>query len=213
MNYLYSQKYPLWANLKVGNSGKNMAQIGCLLTDCSMIISDLWQEEHTPKMLLEWMNKNNGFDAQGDLYWGKIFKYTEWKLKARDAEAGETQYEIYAVWAGKIKHWILKIDENQYADPLSGTIISKSKYPFQGDIRILSGKKRIIMNYENKIIRNQKTGGFALVIHNKKYVFGDSLDVKALLTFMQRSGVDDDKIINVSDEEYNKIPLSDGLKF
>jgi len=69
------------------------------------------------------------------------------------------------------------------------------------------------MNYENKIIRNQKTGGFALVIHNKKYVFGDNLDVKALLTFMQRSGIDDEKIINISNEEFEKISLSDGLKF
>ncbi len=75
------------------------------------------------------------------------------------------------------------------------------------------GRNYINPLYENKIIRNSANGSFALVIHNKKYVFGDSLDVKALLTFLQRSGIDDNKIINISNEEYDKIPLSDGLKF
>src|SRR3990167_9454784 len=71
-----------------------------------------------------------------------------------------------------------------------------------------------IMNYENKIIRNQKNGSFALIVRNKKYVFGESNpDVLALITFLQRSGIDDDKIINVSDEEFNKIELSVGLNF
>ena len=72
--------------------------------------------------------------------------------------------------------------------------------------------KENIMNYENKIIRNQKSGAFALVVRNKKYVFKD-MDALALITFLQRSGVDQDKIVNVSDEVFAGFPISVGLNF
>lgn len=72
-----------------------------------------------------------------------------------------------------------------------------------------------IMNYEKKIIRNQKDGSFALVIRGKKYVFKDGLDARALITFLNVNPQSPlkDEIINVSDKEFSKIPLSVGLNF
>lgn len=175
MKYLYSQLDPEWANQKVGKSGKNLGQIGCLLTDIAIIITDLMGEENTPEELLLWMNINNGFDAQGNLKWETLLKYPIDKIGFHQgkAGAGETQYEIYAVWAGRIKHWILK-DGDKWIDPLKGAYISKNYYAFQGDVRLLAGKKlQPIMNYEKKIIQNQEkdtpeAGEFSLVKDGKR---------------------------------------------
>lgn len=68
--------------------------------------------------------------------------------------------------------------------------------------------------YNEKIIRNQQTGAFALVIRGKKYQFGDRQDVPAFLTWIQRNaGNLVGKTMNVDPAIFNAIPNSNGLSF
>lgn len=65
--------------------------------------------------------------------------------------------------------------------------------------------------YNEKIIRNTKTGAYALVIRGKKFQFSGGLDVVALITWMQRNHMGN--FASVDDQTYNSIPLSQGLSF
>ncbi len=210
MRFIFKQGDPEWANLKVGKSGKTMAEIGCLITDCAMIISDLMGQEHNPKMLLKWMNTHNGFTATGELYWDKIFKYSGGKLKAGQAIQDETEYLLFAVWAWKIKHWVINSDTG-FVDPLSGTIISKNKYPSANDTRLLSGLKINTMpNYEGRIVQNTEAGTpeageFSLVKNGKRRVITNERSGLAALDAIKSKR----EVISVNSKDYHNIPRGD----
>ena len=79
-----------------------------------------------------------------------------------------------------------------------------------------------IKQYNEKIIRQNEqnkpsSGGFALVIREKKFVFpaDHGLGTQALLTFMQRNPQSPFKgqIVNVNEATWNAIPNSNGLNF
>lgn len=210
MKYLYSQLNPEWGDLKMGKSGLTLKQAGCLLTNCAMIISDLMGEENTPEELLLWMNIFNGFTPTGELKWEVFLKYPIDKMGLHQgkANAGETEYRIDAVWAGQIKHWILK-DGDKWIDPLTGGYISMTKYKFYGDIRILSGRKLQIMpNYEKRIVQNTEAGTpeagqFAFIQDGKRRVISQERAGLACLTIVDKEG---EKVFALNSKDYHAIP-------
>lgn len=69
--------------------------------------------------------------------------------------------------------------------------------------------------YNDKIIRNKNSGGFALVVKGKKFVFPREMGVLGLLTFLQRNTEVNfrNQIVNVDDAVWDSIPISTDLSF
>jgi len=65
-------------------------------------------------------------------------------------------------------------------------------------------------NYENKIIRNQKTGEYAFVLNGKRRIITVARAGFAAITAIDRGLLKDD-IISISEAEYNKIPSGDNF--
>ncbi len=66
---------PQWGNTPMGNSGKNIHQIGCLVTSVSMLIAKSGVEVNpsispfNPGTFVEFLNKNGGFSSGGNFNW------------------------------------------------------------------------------------------------------------------------------------------------
>lgn len=71
------------------------------------------------------------------------------------------------------------------------------------------------MDFNDKLIRNQETGEFALVVRNKKFIIPPEPGTLALLTFLQRedSQVFTREILNVTKAIWNSIPTTKDLSF
>ena len=63
-----------WVNVQLGNSGKNIRQIGCLATSVAMLIAKSGVQVNispfNPGTFVEALNKNGGFVAGGNFVWG-----------------------------------------------------------------------------------------------------------------------------------------------
>lgn len=68
----YKQFDPRWAYLEVGQSGKTVKQIGCLITSISMTEEYERGYTYTPKAVLQ----NNTFTQAGAIYWPSDYKIT-----------------------------------------------------------------------------------------------------------------------------------------
>lgn len=71
------------------------------------------------------------------------------------------------------------------------------------------------MSYNDKIVRNQDTGEFGLVVRNKKFIIPPEPGTMALLTFLQREDKQtlSSEIINITKEIWDSIPTSPNLNF
>ena len=67
-----------WSNIIMGNSGKSIGNIGCLVTSISMLIEKSGANTtimpFNPSTFVEALNKNGGFDNDGNLQYGAINK-------------------------------------------------------------------------------------------------------------------------------------------
>ena len=67
-----------WSNVVLGQSGNNIAQIGCLATSISILIAKSGVattiSNFNPGTFVEFMNKNGGFDYNGNLQYAPISK-------------------------------------------------------------------------------------------------------------------------------------------
>ena len=67
-----------WSNTQIGNSGKNIGQIGCLVTSIAMLISKSGVQtvisNFNPGTFVEFLSKNGGFDRYGNLQYAPISK-------------------------------------------------------------------------------------------------------------------------------------------
>lgn len=62
-----------WGSIPMGNSGKNIKQIGCLATSVSIEIALSGTKVNTdnfnPGTFIQYLNGHGGFDSRGQLYW------------------------------------------------------------------------------------------------------------------------------------------------
>lgn len=70
-----------WGNVQVGNSGKTIAQIGCLATSVAIQIKRSGVSTNisnfNPGTFVEFLNKNGGFDSYGNLQYDPISKVAD----------------------------------------------------------------------------------------------------------------------------------------
>lgn len=74
----WRQKGAPWSNIKIGNTSKSIGDIGCLATSITVLIEKsgvpIPFQPFNPGTFVEAMNKNGGFDKDGNLYYGPISK-------------------------------------------------------------------------------------------------------------------------------------------
>lgn len=74
----WRQKGAPWSNIKIGNTSKSIGDIGCLATSIAILIEksgvQIPFQPFNPGTFVEAMNKNGGFDNDGNLYYGSISK-------------------------------------------------------------------------------------------------------------------------------------------
>jgi uncharacterized protein YgiM (DUF1202 family) len=71
----WKQQDSAWGGKILGSSGKNMTDIGCAVTSVAMLaVHSRARSESTfnPGILVDYLSKNGGFDATGNIYWGSI---------------------------------------------------------------------------------------------------------------------------------------------
>lgn len=75
---LWRQKGSPWSNIQIGSSGKSIGDIGCLATSIAMLIekSNVFNpiNPFNPGTFVEELNKNGGFDRDGNLQYSAIIK-------------------------------------------------------------------------------------------------------------------------------------------
>lgn len=74
----WRQKGAPWSNIKIGNTTKSIGDIGCLATSIAILIEKsvvpIPFQPFNPGTFVEAMNKNGGFDKDGNIYYGPISK-------------------------------------------------------------------------------------------------------------------------------------------
>lgn len=145
MEYIYSQRDPRWANLKLGRTNLTMSDFGCVVTSCAMILSYYLDRQVLPSELLKWLNEHNGFTAEGLLYWGKITEFSGGKLRYATSVApqeGELTYGIRQVFFGRYNHWIIDHPRtaNHVIDPFYGKIAKYDEWRYTNNNRYFFGK-------------------------------------------------------------------------
>lgn len=65
---IYSQKDPMWANVKIGNGKLQMRDYGCLLTSLGMIFKE------PPYMVNSILSQIGGFNEKSEVIWSKVEK-------------------------------------------------------------------------------------------------------------------------------------------
>lgn len=64
-----------WGSKVLGASGDTMAEIGCAVTSMAIQVvhsGSKSADEFNPGILVDYLNKNNGFDSSGNLYWATV---------------------------------------------------------------------------------------------------------------------------------------------
>lgn len=98
-DYIYwRQKEASWSNIQLGNSGKTISDIGCLATSVAILIQKSGANNtivpFNPGTFVENLNKNNGFDNNGNLQYVAITKIVpNFQYKGRVTLAGKTKTE------------------------------------------------------------------------------------------------------------------------
>ena len=153
----WRQTDPKWASIKVGNSSGTLGSIGCLITSISILIEksgcNTMIKPFNPGTFLEALNKNNGFDGNGNLQYAAVtkavpaFKYVgNQNLRGKSKEEKlsiikqylDSGYYLTAEVKGATKgrqHWVAvtKVDENSVimVDPGSNQTIMWNAYNYE----------------------------------------------------------------------------------
>lgn len=84
-----------WSNVKMGNSGRTIGQIGCLVTSISMLIAKSGVQtsiaNFNPGTFVEFLNQNGGFDSSGNLIYAPINKLSSFKYVNQISLSGMTK--------------------------------------------------------------------------------------------------------------------------
>lgn len=98
----WRQKEAPWSNIKIGNTSKSIGDIGCLATSIAILIEKsgvpIPFQPFNPGTFVEAMNKNGGFDQDGNLYYGPISKVVPNFEYVGSAELlGKTEQEKFKI--------------------------------------------------------------------------------------------------------------------
>ena len=91
-----------WSTIPIGNSGKNIGQIGCLATSVSMLIAKSGvptnvQGEFNPGTFVTYLNSHGGFDSGGNFVWGSVTSVApSWKYQGKASVSGLTRQQKLA---------------------------------------------------------------------------------------------------------------------
>ena len=153
----WRQTDPKWASIRVGNSSGTLGSIGCLVTSISILIEksgcNTMIKPFNPGTFLEALNKNGGFDANGNLQYAAVtkavpaFKYVgNVNLRGKSKEEKlslikqymDSGYYITAEVKGATpghQHWVAvtKVDGNSVimVDPGSEQTIMWNAYNYE----------------------------------------------------------------------------------
>ena len=79
----------------MGNSGRTIGQIGCLVTSISMLIAKSGVQtsiaNFNPGTFVEFLNQNGGFDSSGNLIYAPINKLSSFKYVNQISLSGMTK--------------------------------------------------------------------------------------------------------------------------
>lgn len=123
----WKQTDPAWSSTPMGNSGKTLGQIGCLVTSVAMQIAKSGVKTNisnfNPGTFVQFLNKNGGFAAGGNFVWAAAtkvapsFQYQgsisiagmtrEQKLaKIRELSSVKGIYVVAEVMGNTGQHWV-----------------------------------------------------------------------------------------------------------
>lgn len=146
-----------WSNIKVGKSSGTLGSIGCLITSISILIEksgcNTMIKPFNPGTFLETLNKNNGFDENGNLQYAAVtkavpaFKYVgnqNLREKSKEEKLSiikqylDSGYYLTAEVKGATKgsqHWVAvtNVDGNSVimVDPGSNQTIMWNAYNYE----------------------------------------------------------------------------------
>lgn len=95
----WRQKGAAWSNIRIGNTTSTIGDIGCLVTSISILIEKSGVDTGTitpfnPGTFVEALNKNNGFDSNGNLQYAPINKVVpDFKYMGNVNLRGKTRIE------------------------------------------------------------------------------------------------------------------------
>ena len=115
-----------WTNIQLGNSGRNIRQIGCLVTSISMLVAKSGVptvlNEFNPGTFVEFLNSHGGFIAGGNYVWAavskaapsfrfvnrvSVFGYTKnQKLRILSELISQGYYVVAEVKGNTGQHWV-----------------------------------------------------------------------------------------------------------
>ena len=111
----WKQRGQSWSNIQLGNSGRTIGQIGCLVTSVSMLIAKSGvptniSGEFNPGSFVTYLNSHGGFNSDGEFMWGSVSSVApSWKYQGKTSLSGLTKDQKLA----KIKEIISQ--PNTYA--------------------------------------------------------------------------------------------------
>ena len=91
-----------WSTIQIGNSGKNIGQIGCLATSVSMLIAKSGvttniQGEFNPGTFVTFLNSHGGFTSGGNFVWSSVTSVApSWKYQGQVSVSGLTRQQKLA---------------------------------------------------------------------------------------------------------------------
>ena len=116
----YKQTDKRWANVKIGNSGKTIAQIGCVTTGIAMIES----YRNNKVIYPDAMSKKLKYTSSGNVYWPSDYKSNTTKTGYLDKIYKELENNKAVLFGGKTsggsQHWVV-ITGYKGGDNLSST--------------------------------------------------------------------------------------------
>lgn len=144
-----------WSSIKIGNTNKTMGNIGCLITSISILIdksgTNIAIEPFNPGTFLQALNKNNGFDKEGNLQYSAVnrtvpnFEYVdrvmlkgkskEEKYKTISSYHNKGYYLALEVKGDTGQHWVALMEASDnlisIVDPSSNATDLWSKYDYK----------------------------------------------------------------------------------
>ena len=153
----WKQGDPKWSSTPMGNSGKTLGSIGCLVTSIAMQIAranvdtSIVGDDFNPGTFVEALNKNNGFTSGGALYWNVVttvvpsFKYMgqesvsgytkEQKLSKLKDLVDKGYYVVAEVKGNTGQHWVAVVSVSgetiTMMDPASSSTDMWKQYNWQ----------------------------------------------------------------------------------
>lgn len=74
MPTVYSQQTKPWSMMRIGNSIYFVGGSGCAILALNNGLRSYGVCDETPDITVDWLNKHNGFNADGEIYWSAINK-------------------------------------------------------------------------------------------------------------------------------------------